>query len=530
MRKEWLDLRERAKKGDPQASLAFAALLFTGQPGLARNYRLGIAYLQHLVEAKSRAAIELVCTRVPLDVLCLTGLSALLLENASRLAVPSVQAKAGLLLVFRSSQRAEAQDRLRASGLPQAAAAATDVARFAQQLSSEEGRLLESAFDLAWINATEALREARVEDAQWATRAADALAPRGPRLCALVLDILRKCLELRVTLQLSTELVEWALDRSATSGQVDAMVMLGSALAGLPHRELPWQSLVQRTNTRRAMAVLLRAADGGSSEAWLKLAQLGPYGRVAVIGWETRRFFLEKAAGLGDVEAQTLLGGELLRRANSVDEAAEGVGWLDRSAEAGNTVAKHLLQSLVLPLPEMAPERERKMLADLSANSPELAERVALARVLHLTRREALSFHVRDQVKPWGLLLRGTSKENPVGRCAPAVSPAMRTALERASSFFRDTDPISAALLKRRSALQRQVFLTLDLREEQVFAPEIGRSRTEGAYGRHWARKVGWSAPEPDRFAESGFDSGFGDLAPPAAEVGDEQVAWSAAY
>jgi hypothetical protein len=113
--------------------------------------------------------------------------------------------------------------------------------------------------------------------------------------------------------------------------------------------------------------------------------------------------------------------------------------------------------------------------------------RARLARVLGLTRQEALSFQPARDLRAWGLVLSGSAKENPKGRTAPAATPLMQEVLEEARRFYDGSCTLSGTLTLHRSRMQRQVFHALGIAEAAFFAATIGRRWTHGGWGRHWA-------------------------------------------
>jgi TPR repeat protein len=217
---------------------------------------------------------------------------------------------------------------------------------------------------------------------------------------------------------------------------------------------------------------------------------VSPIGRSGGSSDGMARFFLEKAADAGVVDAQTKLGALLLKEAASLDAAERAMQWLHAAARNADAKAGEILATLVLPMPELPPEYESALFARIAQHDRELAVRLSLARRLHLTRHEALSFNARRDLRDWGMLVRGSCKENPAGRAAPAVSEAMREELARAASFFQTACALDSSLVLQRSRMQRRIFKLLGIADNQFFAQGIGRSRSHHGYGRHWAAKA----------------------------------------
>jgi len=235
---------------------------------------------------------------------------------------------------------------------------------------------------------------------------------------------------------------------------------------------------------------LLRAADAGKCDAWLNLSQIESHDKSATANRTMSRFFLEKAAKSGVLQAQRELGAALLREASSVEKAEVGVQWLSQAAERGDPDAAKLLQTLILPLPQLPKEYENSMIEKIREIDPELGARLALARALHLTRHEAITFNATPNIRAWGLCMQGANKENPKGRLVPAVTPQMKNELQRASLFFSTTSALENALVHQRGRTQRRIFKALSIPEHLFFAKEIGRSWSHYGFGRHWAARV----------------------------------------
>jgi hypothetical protein len=281
--------------------------------------------------------------------------------------------------------------------------------------------------------------------------------------------------------------VEYSLQACGANGEVEAQYGLGCALAGIPYGQIPPQRIARNRNLEKAATLLLRAADAGKCQAWLNLSQMIPSYRSAIFSKGVARFFLEKAALAGVLEAQTKLGAALLREANSIERAEEGVMWLSTAADKSCVTARDLLQTLVLPIPELPLDYEKSTLQRITAIDPELGTRVSLARSLHLTRREAMNFNAKRDIKLWGLFVPGASYENPKGRLAPATSAEMKSELQRTLEFFATASSIENTLLVQRSRAQRHIFKKLAISESVFFASEIGRSLSHYGYGRPWA-------------------------------------------
>ncbi|HVZ42196.1 MAG TPA: hypothetical protein VHA82_00180 [Ramlibacter sp.] len=486
---EDIRLRDAAKRGDAQACLAMAERLFSGSKRLSRNYLLGLAYLQQELNRKSKAAILLLANSVPLDILLAQQLHPYLREAAA-LGSCLATLKLGTLLALRSESRGEGTRLIKRSGICEGVIGDLEfddpcaVARFLKQLPPR----VANGPELALWGARAALNEQSVEHACYFVAVAANSMPLDYRLAKIVSSTVHlAAASQRTRLDLPVDLVEHSLLACSARGEIDAQFVLGCAFAGMPYGQLMPQRIVRTRNFEKAAALLLRAADAGECQAWLKLSQMTPSFRGAISSKGIARFFLEKAALAGVLEAQTKLGAALLKEATTLERAEEGIAWLGLAARKSCPMARELLRTLVLPIHELAPDYEKSMVERIRAIDPELGVRVSLARALHLTRREAMTFNARRDIRPWGLRIPGASHENPKGRLAPVVSPEMESELQRASEFFAASSSIEDMLFVQRSRAQRRIFKLLSIPESIFFADEIGRSLSHYGYGRHWA-------------------------------------------
>ncbi|MDP3761187.1 MAG: hypothetical protein Q8R01_11805 [Ramlibacter sp.] len=481
-------LREAARRGDAEACLAMAERLFGGRSGASRNYTLGLAYLQQELDRKNAAAMLLLGGLVPLDVVVTQQLQAHL-RDAAALGSCLAMLKWGTLLSMRPESRDEGTRWIRRSRPGDRLLDGVQfddpgtVARFLKELQPH----VVNAPELAFWGARRALKERSVEHACWFIAIAANLVPFNEKLAQIVSSTVQLAANSDTRLSLPVDLVEYSLQARSARGEVEAQYGLGCAFAGLPYGQLPPQRIVRSRNFEKAVTLLLRAADAGKCQAWLNLSQMVLNCRSTISSKGTARFFLEKAALAGVLEAQTKLGAALLGEAASLESAEEGITWLGIAAERSCPTARDLLHTLVLPIPELPVDQERSMIQRISTMDPELGARVSLARVLHLTRREAMNFNPKRDIKPWGLLIPGASYENPKGRLAPAASPQMKSELRRTLEFFVACPPIESTSLVQRSRAQRHIFGQLSISEPLVFSNEIGRSLSHYGYGRHWA-------------------------------------------
>jgi TPR repeat protein len=494
MRREDIELRTAARSGNAQASLSIAEKLLAGAEGFPKNPKLALAYLQQELALASPAALRLVARMAPLELIVAHKLRGALLF-ASRGGCHVAALKLG---VWTAMCRDDAVD------LP-------DPGRLAENLKNLPQALLDAG-EVAMLCAQDALSLHDVPAACHCIRVAAAFCPPDA-LAGIVCRAVYLAAATDGELDLPAGLVEDALDCASRQGDQEAQYVLGCALAGLGYGPLKPDQLARGRGLSKAAGLLLRAAEAGKPQAWLNLFEIIPGAKGAIANHDVARFYLEKAARTGLVDAQTRLGTLLLAEAGCLRDAEAALQWLVAASDAGGRAALGVLETLVLPIAELPPEYEGTVLEKISARDSDLGMRVALARALHLTRHEALSFNPNRDLRAWGLVLPGSSKENPKGRLAPAVSAAMKTELQRASDFYRGASPLDATFVLRRARAQKAVFSALSISHELFFAADIGRSSSHYGYGKHWhARATGQKNPS----VRPSFDALSAPLSPAA--------------
>lgn len=464
-----------------------ADCLFSGAARAPRGYALGLAYLREQLDKRNTAALLLVGNRVPLDV-AVTLQVTTHLRTAADLGSRVAMLKWGTLMALRSESRdagIRLIERSRISvvydlGLRQHDPRA--ISSFLKALPPE----VADGFELALLEARSALNAGDLERACSFIVVASHIIPASRKLAQTVWSAVEFAATTQASLDLPVELVECSLNFCSTNGDPEAQYGLGCALAGIPYRQLAPHHIVRSGNADKAATLFLSAADAGRRDAWLNLSELLASGRSGKTRKGMARFFLEKAAQAGVVQAQARLGAALLKEARSLESAEAAIRWLTMAAEESSVTARELLATLVLPIPALAPDHESSILQKIAELDFELGARATLARVLHLTKREAMNFSARD-IRPWGLLIPGASYENPKGRLAPAASREAKSELRRIAALFGGTRESAEGSFIQRSRALRRVFRQLGVCEKSFFSDELGRSLTHFGYGRHWA-------------------------------------------
>jgi TPR repeat protein len=492
MRLDDIRLRDAARRGEAKACIDIAARYFKGGNGIAQNFQLGLAYLQQQLKEHNPSAVLLVGEAVPLEILIAQRCRPFLVE-AARLGSPRACFKLGIWLMLRRADRNEGIQWIKLSERANKEwenQTFEDPREFAQILKMTATCDVVDRSEAALSGAHEALRERDIQDACYCISAAAELNSPDDRLAEAVSLAIQLAAVSHMELALPVDLVESCLWSRSEQGDVEAQYGLGCALGGFRYGLLRPKQLAKRAKPRHATALLLRAADAGKCDAWLKLSEMEPDHASSAASRKMSRFFLEKAADSGVLQAQRKLGALLLKEATSVERAEVGVHWLSQAAEKGDLDAAELLRTLILPLPQLSTEYETSVIEEIRAVSPELGARLALARALHLTRHETMTFNAKPNFRSWGLCMRGTTKENPKGRLVPAITQHMKSELQRALLFFNATSAVENTLVFQRSRTQRQIFKALSIPESLFFAKEIGRSWSHYGFGRHWATRV----------------------------------------
>jgi TPR repeat protein len=489
MRREDIDLRQAARAGEPQACMEMARRLLQGDAGFARNPTLGLGYLQQQLARGKPDALHLVAREVPLEVIVAHRLQSALAHGVEE-DCPASLLKLGVLYALDRARRAEALPLLRLSayfGGRLSPELLERPAAFAEAIAGVP-RVLLDPVALALLRGREALQADDLATACYCIELAATLSD-SDELADLTLRSVRLAATAGQRFELPVAIVEAALRSRSRKGEAEAQYALGCALAGLRYGHLEPHQIARQRCTNRATGWLLRAADAGRHAAWLDLFHLAPETRAMLAGQDVARFFLEKAARSGMVEAQTRLGTLLLAEATCLRTAEDALHWLASACDAGAADAATVLRTLVLPLPALPPDYEQQVLERVATLDRDLAMRLTLARALHLTRHEALGFNAARDLRAWGLVLPGSSKENPKGRLAPAVDAAMKSALQQARAFYAGSSPLDGTLAPQRTRALKRVFELLALSGANFFADSIGRSWTHYGYGRHWAAR-----------------------------------------
>ena len=505
MRRQEIQLMSQARQGDANARCEVGRRYLLGVLGFPRHLNTGLEYLQHPSLAGMAAPARIVAECLALEQLLELGQTGTLARAAAAGSMMA-QVKWGAWCAVGGQGLAEGLEWLRL-----AAHRGHDGARRACRALSEAP--VEDA-------AVTVLRELGgpdlngLEVARWvARRALDG--HDLPRLCeglrtaaalagaadealmAMVAEAARLAEASQQVLSgLPAALIRDSLQYSAARGDREAAFTLGRAVCGMACDALPAGVFADLQNLRRGAALLLRAADAGCDRAWFCLYRLHADRRNSVANPQLARFFLEKAAAQGQVEALRKLGALQLRESTNLNETEQAIHWLHQAAELGDSHARALLRSLVLPL--MSSDEEAALaVGQVRPADAWLAIRLALSRAFGLTKLEALTVDPVDGLRPWGLVVGRNPFISQVRLSAPRAIPA-NTALaldtaRQAAAFFGQPRIRSGAVegdLRARSLRQRRLFERLDLDEAMFFSDASSMTLESLRQGTKWAYRA----------------------------------------
>ena len=502
MRRQEIQLMAHARQGDAIARCEVGRRYLLGVLGFPRHVALGLEYLEHPSLNGMAAPARIVAESLPLEQLLELGQTEALARAAAAGSI-AAQVKWGAWCTVGGPGLAEGQGWLRS-----AAHSGHDGARRACRA------LIDAPAEDAALTVLQQLGGPAIngaEVARWTARRA--LESRDlPRLCSclrtavtlagtadeslmtMVAAAVRLAEATRQVLSgLPATLLRDSLQHRAARGDRDAAFTLGRAVCGMDCDALPPGVFADQQNMRRGAALLLRAADAGCDGAWLRLYRLHSDRRNSVANPQLARFFLEKAAAKGQLEALRKLGALQLRESASLDETEQAIASLYQAAELGDGLARTLLLSLVLPL-AWSDEEAALAIAQVRPVDPCLATRLALSRSFGLTKLEALTVDPVDGLRPWGLVVGRNPFISQVRLSAPRAIPANSTpALDtarQAAAFFGQSRVSSDAVegdLRARSLRQRRLFDRLDLDDTMFFSDASSMMLESLRLGTKWA-------------------------------------------
>lgn len=491
---------------DPLAKCEVGRRYLLGLEGLPRHLVTGVEYLTHASLSESREAATILAECLTLEDIVSFRMEPALIR-AAKAGSAAAQFKLALWTLFR-------HDQLKAGvrWLSMAASAGHEHARIALTAlgsNADADSVLALAHRLSGQAAAEIApvtllaaralaEEGDVYRLRHCLRAALAVAPcLTADLSRLVVQAVHLCEQgAQPSLGIDAAQVEACLDMIAGDGDCIASYAMGRALCGIPCGSLPPHALVTGSNLRKGAALLLRAADAGCAAAWMHLYKVHADHRCSVANPQMARFFLEKAATVGDAKAQRRLGALILRSASNLKDSEHGIHWLHEAAMQGDAFAMRLLKSLVLPLAG-DDEQAAHAIEAVRRSDPWLAMRLRLSRDFGLTKLEALCSDPAEGRRPWGLVVGKnrfiTLSKLSAPRAVPAVTPAAQDSLHRAALFFEEAQRdgnLFEGDWRRRSLQQRRTFERHQIDEDMFFARVNSRTLDSLRQGTKWALRA----------------------------------------
>lgn len=471
MRRQDIQLLSSARQGDAAARCEVARRYLLGVDGFPRHVSTGLEYLVHPSIAGSSKASAVIAETLPLHEIVQHDRMAMLIA-AARAGSPTAQVKCGLWACLTTRDTAEAQAWFRFASQSGDVAAGNALRLLSGSSSEELHRVLRALATYPGVDLRELLllamrRALHADDADLLAQALDCMLTlqpgTHPDLADSVCAALQRAHKLpRFVATSPVERIETLLENCVLRGNSDAALLLGRALCGIDHGPLRAGMLATVQNMRKGAALLLRAADAGKDGAWMHLYRVHADSRTSVANPQMSRFFLEKAAVGGNVEAQRRLGALTLRSAGTLHESEQGIHWLHQAAQHGDANAARLLISLVLEVPGLESDAAL-VIESIRREDPWMACRLRTARDFGLTKLEGLSVDIVAGKRQWGLVVGPNPFIAQVKLSAPRAIPALNEEvamnLRRSATFFEQAresgSPLEGDLRKRSVRLRR---------------------------------------------------------------------------
>jgi len=503
MRRQSIQLLALARQGDALARIEVGRRYLLGAEGFPRHIQTGTDYLTHESLRHNAQAAKVMAECLPLEDMARLGLDEVLARGASTGSVVAC-VKFAVWLWARHGREADATRHLETAAAAGHLASKRALAALKTNATPQAALLVMlralakgdefNAHEVALIAARHALADAHFDRLVAALHAAFALSDGET---AELSELVTRAAQLaesngRNLRPLGVEQIEASLDQRASQGDAWAALALGRALSGI-ECALPASNLVTGPNVRRGAAFLLRAADSGREEAWLHLYRLHADHRLSVANPQMARFCLEKAAALGNRQAQCKLGALMLRSAGNLAESEQAISWLHQAASQGDEHALDLLESLHLPL-HGSDQDARAAIDQVRRDYPWLAMRMQLSRDFGLTKLEALCVDPAMGLRPWGLVVG----KNPfvvqsrlsAPRAVPALTNAALDNLRRTALLFSESGRDGYLLegdARRRSLVQRRAFERHGIDESMFFSKASANTLNTLRQGSKWA-------------------------------------------
>lgn len=464
-----------------RAALELAACYFQGR-GVSKNYDVGMAYLLDPLQQGNREAQHLAVDLVPVDVLVRYG-RLWLLEEASLAGVPGARKKLGLWLCMAERTRAEAAELL------DCALVQLEDPRFLSSQIKLAGQSAVSDATTALVEAAEGgLAQGRLRDAIYCIASAQCISRADKRTNRLLVRALMLSATKKADLPyLLPSSIHQALKEQSETRNAEALILLGCGWAGLHFHALPPARLAARTNHRKALAALLRAADAGRPDAWMKLYALASNYKSSAANQDLATFCLEKAAHCRVPEAQRQLAVTMLGSARTVLQAEPFVAMLCDAARNGDSVASDVLHSFLLPPLSVPISYSEFIVRRAEQVDHELVARLRLAFAFRLTLEETLR-PLKPALRVWGLVL--PASRTSIGRAVPAVDERMKSEIERGAVCLEHVTVSHDLLAKRWRPVILRLLSEAGFTPGELFPKVDALALRRYAFGPAWATRI----------------------------------------
>ncbi len=505
MRRADLQLLALARQGDHDALCEVGQRYLRGARGFPKYTDLGLEYLAHPALVKSDRAPRIVAEALPLSELIKRSLL-ITLTSAAHSGSASACLKLG---AWRALTRKDADAARRMWA--QARDLGCDQSARALQAFDDNTRnpllaavttLVDSPDIDTGVSVASALTNATDgSDADLIIRTLEfaILLPLGNAagLCDAVCAAMLTLQRLQVSLpSLDSMRLQSMLEECVRRGNAGAALILGRAMCGIDTAFAESTSLAPKRNMRGGTALLLRAADAGMSDAWLLLHHVHADGQGSVANPQAARFFLEKAAATGNVNAQRQLGALILKSAVDISEFELGMHWLSQAVTQGDAIAKSLLRTFVLPVHGTDREADQAI-AEVMRMDPWVAHRLRTSRNFGLTKTEAIGVDLVSGLRSWGLVVSNDAADQRIrtrfSRTIPALEIRYLNQLRESVDFFRASGESGAIVNGERRQRPHTLRYVLDRIgfDESVFFAQVPTSKISSfRQGSSWAHGV----------------------------------------
>ena len=498
MRRDNIRLRALARSGDLAAKIKLGGFYLQGVLDFPRNIKLALEYLSSPALRFRNDVAVLICSH--LDILEIIEYSqvenlrkAAALDNGARIKLIT------LLIIRKNLQELEYWAGRNDSVLCE------ETRQMLQQCPDLDlGRALFSIaekHDIPCLDIIAAEARAALNEGDYgrAEQALSLVAPDAQCMPHAVYDVIAKMVTVadesgRKLEKIPPALIEASREHSTATNDRNACYLLGRMLAGLKTEFIGASHPARSVNLRKAIALLLKAADNGRAQAWMDLFHLCSDYRSSVGNPSMARFFLEKAAASGIAEAKRRLGALTLKEAKTIEHMEKGLSLLYESSIHGDRLANGIIKTLVLDV-NGCEEEANSGIEEVQQIAPLLATRLRLARHFGLTKLEALSINPSTAIRPWGLVVernlhikKGNLSEP---RAVPAASRKALETIRNAAMEFAPHGEIADLLegsLRARALKQRRVFQKVNLRENLFFSQANSTQRDALRIGTRWAQ------------------------------------------